>query len=87
MAIGRLPLIAQAMIAALLIFALLASGRFSQATRLYSALALLVISIVAGTIALHHGLLLPILPAILTALCLCAMKSAVLSTLALKSEA
>jgi hypothetical protein len=78
MAIGRLPLIAQAMIAALLIIALFASGRYSRATRLCSALALLVISIVAGTVALHHGLLLPLLPAILTALCLCVMKSRVL---------
>lgn len=76
MAIGRLPLIAQAMITAMLIIALLASGRYSRATRVCSALALLVISIGAGTVALHHGLLLPILPAILTALCLCAMKSA-----------
>ncbi|MFZ0436089.1 MAG: hypothetical protein WAL87_08995 [Chthoniobacterales bacterium] len=76
MAIGRLPLIAQAMIAALLIIALFASGRYSRATRLCSALALLVISIGAGTVALHHGLLLPLLPAILTALCLCVMKSA-----------
>ena len=78
MAIGRLPLIAQAMIAALLIIALFASGRYSRATRLCSALALLVISIGAGTVALHHGLLLPLLPAILTALCLCVMKSRVL---------
>jgi len=87
MAIGRLPLIAQAMIAALLIFALLCSGRSSRATRLYSALALLVISIGAGIVCLHHGLLLPILPAILTALCLCAINSAGTLTLALKSEA
>lgn len=76
MAIGRLPLIAQAMITAMLIIALLASGRYSRATRLCSALALLVISIGTGTVALHHGLLLPILPAILTALFLCVMNPA-----------
>ncbi|MFZ0616055.1 MAG: hypothetical protein WAN16_06345 [Chthoniobacterales bacterium] len=78
MAIGRLPLIAQAIIAAILIIALLCSGRSSRATRLYSALALLVISIGAGIVCLHHGLLLPLLPAILAALCLCVMKSRVL---------
>jgi hypothetical protein len=87
MAIGRLPLIAQAMIAAILIIALLCSGRSSRATRLYSALALLMISIGAGIVCLHHGLLLPILPAILTVMCLCAMKSRDPLTLALKSEA
>ncbi|MEY2906182.1 MAG: hypothetical protein RLZZ408_653 [Verrucomicrobiota bacterium] len=76
MAIGRLPLIAQAMITAMLIIALLASGRYSRATRLCSALALLVISIGTGTVALHHGLLLPILPAILTALFLCVLNPA-----------
>jgi hypothetical protein len=79
MAIGRLPLIVQAMITALLIIALLGSnrlsqsGRLSQATRLCSALALLLISIGAGAVALHHGLLLPILPVIVTAMCLCAI--------------
>jgi hypothetical protein len=87
MAIGRLPLIAQAMIAAILIIALLCSGRSSRATRLYSALALLVISIGAEIVCLHHGLLLPILPATLTVMCLCAMKSRDPLTLALKSEA
>jgi|688.fasta_scaffold192938_2 hypothetical protein len=78
MAIGRLPLIVQAMIAAILMIALLCSGRSSRTNRIYSALALLVISIGAGIICLHQGLLLPILPVIVTALCLCAMKSRVL---------
>jgi len=87
MAIRRLPLIAQAMIATLLIIALLASGRYSRATRLYSALALLVISIGAGIVCLHQGLLLPILPVIVTAMCLCLMKSALPSTLAQKTQA
>jgi hypothetical protein len=64
-AIGRLPLSVQAMIAAFLIIGLFASGRFQRSTTLGVAITLLILTIAGTLLALSQGVLLPFAPPLL----------------------